>query len=181
LEYQRETATPNDYFVAADNGAGYLMPGMLQEPREISGLPSGLDAWAEHCLPYFKRWDMTVTGFVIDGYAPPLNDAGLDCYARFSPNGVVPQKTPVFSMHKNMPVLRSDYDIVSNDPKEAAAIVAERVRLRSKEIRFHWFRNILKTPTWYVHVVDELHKIDPKIELIDAPTFFELLRVLGEK
>lgn len=37
----RVTATPNDYFAAADNGAGYLMPGMLQEPRSVSGLKSG--------------------------------------------------------------------------------------------------------------------------------------------
>src|SRR3546814_20045794 len=39
LAYRRETATPNDYFAAADNGAGYVMPGMLQEPRPVSGLP----------------------------------------------------------------------------------------------------------------------------------------------
>ena len=47
----RKTATKNDYFVASDNGAGYLSPGMLQEPRPISGLPSGLQSWAEHCKP----------------------------------------------------------------------------------------------------------------------------------
>ena len=41
----RKTATKNDYFVASDNGAGYLSPGMLQEPRPISGLPSGLQSW----------------------------------------------------------------------------------------------------------------------------------------
>lgn len=27
----RTTATENDYFASADNGAGYIMPGMLQE------------------------------------------------------------------------------------------------------------------------------------------------------
>jgi len=74
-----------------------------------------------------------------------------------------------------MPVLRSDYDIVSSDPKEAAELLLTRVRLRP--IQFHWFRNILKTPTWYVEVMKEVNKIDPNIELLDAPTFFELYRI----
>lgn len=175
LEYYRESATINDYFVAADNGAGYLMPGMLQEPREISGYKSGLEAWANHCKPYYDRWDLTISGFIIDGTAPGLSKEGLDCYASFSPNGIVPQKVPLTFLHGNMPVLRSDYDIVANDPKEAVQVLLERVDLRP--IQFHWFRNILKTPSWYVEVIDELSKTRPNIELLDAPTFFELYRI----
>ena len=174
LDYYRETASPNDYFVAADNGAGYLMPGMLQEPREISGFKSGLDAWAKHCTPYYNRWDLTITGFIIDGTAPGLSKEGLDCYASFSPDGIVPQKVPLTLLHGNMPVLRSDEDIQQN-PKEAAQRVAQRVSERP--IPFHWFRNILKTPDWYVAVTEELEKINPDIKLLDAPTFFELYRI----
>ena len=44
-------------------------------------------------------------------------------------------------------------------------------------IPFHWFRTILKTPTWHVNVVNELKLQNPKLELIDAPTFFELYRI----
>lgn len=170
----RKTATPNDYFAAADNGAGYLMPGMLQAPREISGLPDGLNAWAEHCKKYYKKWGLSVTGFIIDGQAPGLSSKGLDCYESFSPNGIVPQKVPLTLLHGNMPVLRSDEDIQQN-PKEAARRIVERIE--SRQIPFHWFRNILKTPTWYVDVMDEIKRINPDIELLDAPTFFELYRI----
>lgn len=170
----RKTATQNDYFAAADNGAGYLMPGMLQEPRDISGLPCGLDAWANHCKPFYDKWGLSITGFVIDGYAPGLSQKGLDCYASFSPNGIVPQKVPLTLLHGNMPVLRSDEDI-QQEPKEAAQRIAQRVN--NRPIPFHWFRNILKTPGWYVEVMDELDKINPNIELLDAPTFFELYRI----
>lgn len=169
-----KSATENDYFVAADNGAGYLMPGMLQEPRDISGLPCGLDAWANHCKPFYDKWGLTITGFVIDGYAPGLSPKGLDCYASFSPNGIVPQKVPLTLQHGNMPVLRSDEDI-QQKPKEAALRIAQRVEERP--IPFHWFRNILKTPGWYVEVMEELEKINPRVELLDAPTFFELYRI----
>lgn len=171
----RATATPNDYFAAADNGAGYLMPGMLQEPRPLSGLKSGLNAWANHCKPYYKRWGLTITGFVIDGFAPGLNKDGLDCYASFSPNGIVPQKTSLTFLHGNMPVLRADYDVNESNPVDAASLITRRVALRP--VPFHWFRNILKTPSWYVQVMEEVKKQDPTIELLDAPTFFELYRL----
>jgi hypothetical protein len=45
---------------------------------------------------------------------------------------------------------------------------------------FHWFRNILKTPTWYVKTHDQIKQSNPKIELLDAPTFFELYRIYLE-
>jgi hypothetical protein len=174
MEYRRETATPNDYFAAADNGSGYLMPGMLQTPRAISGLPDAVDQWVKHNAPYYKQWDLSITGFVIDGLAPAMNSRGLDAYAKFSPNGIVPQKVPLTSLHGNMPVLRAGEDVNQDDPAEAARIIVSQIHKRN--IPFHWFRNILKVPSWHVKVVAEVKKLDPKAELLDAPTFFELYR-----
>jgi hypothetical protein len=173
LDYLRRTASENDYFAASDNGAGYLDPGMLQEPREISGLPSGLETWAEHCSPIYKRWDVTITGFIIDGYAPGLNKDGLDCYAKFSPNGIVPQKIPATLLHGDMPVLRASYDLGDN-AEQAAKVIVERVGKRT--VPFNWFRAILKSPEWYVDVYNRVRAVNPKIELLDAPTYFELYR-----
>ena len=179
MDYLRRTATANDYFAAADNGAGYCEPGMLQEPRGLSGLPSGLDAWATHCKRFYDRWGLSITGFIIYAHGGELNEAGLDCYASFSPNGIVPSGGPANLLHKNMPVLRFDHDINEGDPTDAAAHVVRRIAERRREGHppFHWFRNILKTPTWYVKVYDEVRQANPKIELLDAPTFFELYRI----
>ncbi|WP_285055943.1 GxGYxYP domain-containing protein [Pedobacter ginsengisoli] len=174
MEYRRETATPNDYFAAADNGSGYLMPGMLQAPRAISGLPDAVEQWAGHNAPYYKQWGLSITGFVIDGLAPAMNSRGLDAYAKFSPNGIVPQKVPLTSLHGNMPVLRAGEDVNQDNPAEAARIIVDQIHKRN--IPFHWFRNILKVPSWHVKVVEEVKKLDPKAELLDAPTFFELYR-----
>ncbi len=152
----RKTATKNDYFVASDNGAGYLSPGMLQEPRPISGLSSGLQSWAEHCKPYYEKWGLSITGFIVDGYAPGLNWEGMECYRSFSPNGIVPQKLSSWSMlFGNMPVLRADYDINDVEPKDAAVAIVNRIRER-EGLPFHWFRNIIKSPTWYVEVAEEI-------------------------
>lgn len=177
LEYLRRTATPNDFFVAADNGAGYLNPGMLQEPRPISGLPSGVDAWARHCKPYYQRWDVTVTGFIIDGFAPGLNEAGLDAYARFSPDGIAPQKCPPSLLHGEMPVLRADADLGDYADK-AALIILDRASKRA--VPFHSFRAILKDPRWYIEVYDRVKAEDSSIELLDAPTFWALYKIYLE-
>jgi hypothetical protein len=179
MDFLRRTATPNDYFASADNGAGYCEPGMLQEPRGISNLPSGLDAWAAHNKTFYERWDLSITGFIIYAHGPDLNQAGLDCYASFSPNGIVPSRGPATGLHKNMPILRHDHDINEGNPEVAGKHVVDRIAQRRKEgyPPFHWFRNILKSPTWYVDVVDHVHTRNPKIELLDAPTFFELYRI----
>jgi len=175
LHYRRKTATPNDYFAASDNGAGYLMPGMLQEPRPVSGLSDGTNEWARHNLPFYKRWDYTITGFVIDGEAPGLNENGLDTYETFSPNGIVPQKVPLTMLHGQMPVLRSGPDVNQSNPVEAAKTIVSTIKQRP--IPFHWFRNILKSPQWYNQVVEEIKRLNPDAVLLDAHTFFELYRI----
>jgi len=182
MGYLRRTATRNDYFAAADNGAGYCEPGMLQEPRGISHLPSGLEAWAQHCKPLYERWGLSITGFIIYAHGPALNEAGLDCYASFSGNGIVPSGGPASFLHGQLPVLRFDHDINEGDPVVAAQHVVERVARRRAEgcPPFHWFRNILKTPTWYVKTYEAVRQKNPRIELLDAPTFFELYRVYLE-
>jgi hypothetical protein len=182
LDYMRRTATENDYFAAADNGAGYCEPGMLQEPRGISHLPSGLEAWARHCRPLYERWGLSITGFIIYAHGPVLNEAGLDCYASFSGHGIVPSGGPVSLLHGQMPVLRFDHDVNEGDPAAAARHVVERVAQRRAAgyPPFHWFRNILKTPTWYVKTQETIKQMNPRIELLDAPTFFELYRIYLE-
>ncbi len=177
MDYIWRTAGPNDHFAAADNGAGYLNPGMLQEPRPISGLPCGLDAWARHCTPLYRRWDLTITGFIIDGFCPGLDARGLDCYARFSPDGLVAQKVPPSLLHGRMPVLRADRDL-GDDAEQAARIILQRVAAR--KLPFHWFRAILKAPDWYIRVLERVRAANPAIELLDAPTFFELYRAYLE-
>lgn len=175
------TATPNDYFAAADNGAGYLNPGMLEEPRPLSGLPSGLDAWAAHSKPYYERWDMSVTGFIIDGFAGGMSQKGFECYSKFSYNGIVPQKTPQRSFLVNgMPVLRSEGSASADKSIDAANIIVNAT-LNHKEFPFYWFRVVLKSPSWYKAVKEEVEKTSTNVVWLDGPSYFELLRCFLEE
>ena len=88
---------------------------------------------------------LTITGFVIDGEAPGLDSDGLDCYASFSPNGIVPQKMPLTLLHNDMPVIRADYDIVDHDYTQGNG--CDCGKSGKRPVPFHWFRAILKSPS----------------------------------
>ena len=99
LDYVRTHASKQDWFISGDCGAGYLNPGMLAAPRLDPQVPDGVDAWVEHNLTYYRRYDLSITGFIIDGYAPEMGPAVLDAYEKFSPDGIVGQKMPPFGLH----------------------------------------------------------------------------------
>ena len=174
MHYIRQTASPLDYFAAADNGAGYMMPGTAEAQDAAEGTSRHIDAWEAHCKRFYRQWGLTITGFIIDGNGPAMGKRALDAYARFSPDGIVPQKCEPASLHGNMPVLRSDWDLVSDNPSEAARVLVDRIH--QCKIPFHWSRCILKSPAWYNEVVREACSLDSSIQLLDAPTFFALLR-----
>jgi hypothetical protein len=171
--YTRQTQTPNDFFIAGDSGAGYINPGMLQEPRPISGLPSGLETWKEHCQKYYNQWDISITGFIIDGYAPGLNEEGMRIYADFSHDGIVAQKIEKQGVFEEMPFIRMNLDL-DGRPEDVANTIASR--FEGDVPQFLIFRTILKTPSWHVEVRDHLRKIHPDAEIVDPYTFFALLK-----
>ena len=179
MAYTRKTASPNDFFVAGDSGAGYLNPGHLVEPREYSGLPSGVETWTQHCKRYYDQWDLSVTGFVIDGYAPAMTEELLDAYTEFSPRGIVAQKIDRWGMHKGMPFIRMSDDLVGS-PEESAKVVLGRVGTEMPE--FHIFRDILWSPTNQKKLFDAI-KASPKgkdVEIVDPYTLFLLLQAAQE-
>lgn len=174
MAWTRATRTPNDFFIAGDSGAGYLNPGNLTEPRQWSGLPSGLAAWEAHCERFYRQWDLSATGFVIDGYAPGVTDETLDAYARFSPDGMVGQKVPLRALHGEMPILRMCSDL-PDDPTQAAHMILGG--LSSDPPCFAVYRSILKSPSWYVAVRDEVTKLaGDEAECVDLYTLMWLAR-----
>lgn len=174
MDWTRKTATAQDLFMSGDSGAGYLNPGNLVPPRAYSGLPSGLATWAEHCRDYFERWDLSLVGFVIDGYAPAMTTAVKDAYATFSPDGIVGQKVPRIGMHGTMPILQMESDL--NDPVSGAATVVSHCSLNMPE--FFMYRTILWSPTDLKKMMD-LAKGSPEgsgIEFVDPYTLMLLVK-----
>ena len=67
----------NDYFVAGDNGSGYLNPMKLDT--------TGLTNWKNHNIEKLNQFDLDITGFVIAGNSGSLTTNVKNAYAQISP------------------------------------------------------------------------------------------------
>ncbi|MHB1456799.1 MAG: GxGYxYP domain-containing protein [Armatimonadota bacterium] len=174
LAMTRKTKTPNDFFVAGDSGAGYVNPGYLVEPRKWSGLPSGLKTWTEHCAKWYKQFDLSITGFIIDGYAPPMTDEVKDAYITFSGDGFMGQKVPHDGIYKSMPFVRMEYDIYNAE--RDSNIIIDKARKQAPE--FFAYRNILWKPSSQKQVVDIVKASEKgtNIEFVDPYTLMLLVK-----
>lgn len=173
MDYVRTHQSPNDWFMFGDSGAGYLNPGMLIAPRE-SGLPDGLDAWIKHNLVYAERYDLSITGFIIDGHSPGMGEKGMEAYMRFSPDGIVGQKIPPQGVFRNtMPFIRMKSDLYGA-PEEVGKRIGSMAGLRQP--KFLFLRTILQSPSWHKTAMETARAQNPEIEFVDPYSFFLLLK-----
>ncbi len=184
LVYVRQTRSANDFFIAGDSGAGYVNPGAYESPRPDSGKPSGVDAWTRHCQDYYGRWDISLSGFNIDGFSEALSEDALAAsYGRFSPGGVVGQKAYRVGMAGNLPYVRQAGDMPNEATDQAASFLqnnyvsgdTSKPPLRPE---FTVVRTTLQGPTYTQDVMDKVRQDlpDAAIELVDAYTLLGLVR-----
>jgi hypothetical protein len=178
MHFVRRNASPNDYFIAGDCGAGYLNPGYLSRPRPHSGLPDGWKAWETHCRREYSRWDIRITGFIIDGNARGLDERGLDAYARFSPDGIAAQKIPEQGVHGTMPYLRMRDDLPGvGEAQVPQALGIIGSRLTGEKPQFLLFRTILWTPSHHLHLKRAIEERYPGTKVVHAGVLFALLKL----
>ena len=180
MHYVRTNASANDWFIFGDSGAGYLNPGMLLEKnrRRISGLPDGMDTWIKFCKRYARVYDLSITGFIIDGHSPPMGEQGLDAYLHFSPDGIVGQKLPAQTVYKDtMPIVRMKTDL-GGSPADAGATIARMAGVNAP--KFMFMRTILKSPGWHAQCMEIATTQNPNVEFVDPYTFFLLVKAYEE-
>ena len=180
FDWVYETKSPLDYFVAGDSGAGYVNPTALLPPREVSKLPSGADAWIEHNIPYFRKLNYSIVGFLINAFCGELTDESNRMYTLFSGDGVMtqawmPKGKKQDHLLDNMPVAHMERDIGGSPDQAAQAIVTYG---RPGKTTFMGFRSILLSLDWIKSVNEAICKARPecRFEPVDPYTYFYLLR-----
>ena len=172
------TASPNDWFIGGDSGAGYLNPNLLIGDRLGSGLPEALDLWVEHNQRYYDKFDYDITGFVINGFHGDMPLRVQEAYARFSPKGVGMQLGFEKPLVNGTPFIRHSADIYpeGNNLKKGAAQMA--LFAKPDKPQFLVFRWILQTPTTLKDMIATLNGRYPEHnwEFCDPHTFFDLYR-----
>jgi len=176
LAYAYRHATTNDFFIAGDSGAGYLNPRALTI-RPQSGLPSGLAAWTQHCRRYYRRWDMSITGFILDGDAGASTELEFRAYRTFSPDGAGTHFDRTAQMHSGLATC-PERDL-PDDVAQAAEAVVKAARRSPNQPAFLWARSILKSPRWYAELSRQIALRLPheEVVVVDPYTFFGLIRI----
>jgi hypothetical protein len=175
LVYAYRHATTNDFFITGDSGAGYLNARALTD-RPDSKLAPALKIWTEHCAAYYKRWDMTITGFVLDGSAGASTEEEFSAYKRFSPDGAGNHFDLTPRVISGVPTIR-EWDMPES-PEATAADMAKRAAAATNGPCFLWARTILKSPSWHAdvsRVLREKHASAP-VAVVNPYTFFGLIR-----
>ena len=95
FKYMYDNRGPCDFFISGDSGAGYLNPTLLL-PDPATGrrgdsnvTTSGAKPWIKWNTEWYNKFDVSFSGFLINGDAGPLTNASMNMYASFSPDGVV--------------------------------------------------------------------------------------------
>jgi hypothetical protein len=176
LAYAYRHATTNDFFITGDSGAGYLNPRSLSV-RPDSSLPSGLKVWTEHCHQHYLRWDMSITGFILDGAGGSSTEDEFGAYQSFSPDGAGTHFEKGPGLHAGMPTC-PERDLPDN-AKQAAAMILKAARERQGRPGFLWARSILRSPGWYADLSHRLAgtKEGSQVVVVDPYTFFGLIRL----
>lgn len=181
FDYIYETMLPTDFFISGDSGAGYLNPSLLvsdpsRSPSRVhSDNPSGLEAWIAYNQRYFRQFDLSIVGFLLNGSQPML-DPVYSAYARFAPDGVICNQTNPDIKVVDGTVFATIPAYLDNDPMNSAAIIRTVTAQRENQNRFTVFRCVLCSPTYAKQLADEVHRTNPEIEFLDAYTYFDLLK-----
>lgn len=175
LVYAYRHATTNDFFIAGDSGAGYLNPRALTH-RPDSKLPPALELWTAHCTRYYQRWDMSITGFMLDGSAGASTEEEFAAYKRFSPDGCGNHFDLAPRVIAGVPTIR-EWDMPGS-AEATAAYMASQSAAATNGPCFLWARTILKPPSWHMEVSRFLREKHPQapVVVVDPYTFFGLIR-----
>lgn len=169
IDMMYETATENDYFVAGDNGAGYLNPEAYAsaESKDVYG---DLDSWAAYNKSVFERFDIDYQGFLITRKA--ASEDIIECYGKFC-DGVATNGNYLGEAKDGITVVRSvDYSSVND--LVSHYFTAKKVGDKSS---FLQIRFILRTPTDIYNVWQQLSSekyAEYNFKLVDPYTFYGL-------
>jgi len=167
FNYMYSTATSKDYFVAGDNGAGYL---------NTIDLPSQhYTNFVNYTSNYFDIFDLDIAGFVINQWDPFLPKNLQDLYTQIAPKGVgtlgevdISDGVPFYPINHWIRSDNKNYfekaltDMINNDPNA----------------HFYYVRTVLADPVSIKDGALQFLADHPEMnaEIVDPYTFFRLAK-----
>lgn len=168
MDYFYRHKSPRDFFFAWDSGAGYVNPTQLYGRRKPSGYPSGVRIWQEHCKHYYRLFDYSISGWLLNGSAGQLGVEDCRNYAPFSGDGIGTQdaRQPGPLLVENIPV----HERFPSDALPSPLIDSPT------GVNFAWYRTILVSPR-DLKALEARHAGTPhNHRILDVFTYYYLMR-----
>lgn len=175
MEFFYSTATPNDYFIGALSGPGYMypkaVPPELLPPllKKAKNLMNTLDLRVFEIMDYSE-------GATVEGNTE-LTKQVVDAYYNYMPdvlgfiNGYAPAYT--FTVRDNKPLISYDYYLSpSRKPEQAVADLHELATINKKRPYFLLIH--VRESSNIKRVKEILEKLDEEFELVPLDIFLKM-------
>ena len=193
FDYMYTNKTDKDYIVGCDGGAGYIIPSALfhdqtlsytKQKRPAENAAAG-DKFAAFSKTYYDRFDMDITGFLINGGNGNMTKKMAECVSKYSPVGSLynSDKTGMYSYGN------TQYVACLTGIPEAASDAATRmynyaVGDNSYGYNFLAYRTICRTPREISSYVSSFEKYAANkgmtVKYCDPYTYFKLVKESGQ-
>ncbi len=189
FDYVYEHRTDNDYFAAGDGGAGYVMPSALVqgtvmpnmgEARPVENGEAG-NLWAAYSKPFYDRFDLDITGFIINSgiSAMPANVASF--MNKISPVGSFMNSSGTrLGLYNGTPYIHCYNQITTGQSAAMYSYATNTMR----GYNFGAYRTICQTPTQMYTIVNDFNAYAAgkglTTQFLDPYTYFALVRKSGQ-
>ncbi|MBR3844620.1 MAG: hypothetical protein IKM39_03845, partial [Clostridia bacterium] len=191
FDYMYEHKSENDYFVGGDGGAGYIIPEALFTNKTLAYMGekrpaangNGGAVFAAYSKEFYDRFDMKITGFIINGGQPAVSKEMAECISQYSPllNFTNCSWTPLVKYNNTYFVYcQNGLDQKSPDSPANLQTMYDFFDNRMGGYKFSAYRTICWTPTQIKKVVTafETYAADKgrTVHYIDPYTYVKMLR-----
>lgn len=163
MDYMYRHKTDRDYFIAWDSGAGYVNPLNQYGSRWPSGYPSIVPVWIDHCRDYYRQFDYSISGWLLNGSAAlgvtdyanyaPISGDGLGAHVAWPSGPLLADGIPVKAETHGSPAINY-----------------------GNGVHFAWYREVLKSPSWVKSLEQSYSYTGNNHRFLDAYTFYYLMR-----
>ena len=188
FDYVYENMTDNDFFVAGDSGAGYVIPYGLTAECDYRENPPAIFEWAEYSKPYYERFAYDITGFIINGNETVTNEI-MAAFNRISPKGSFHNslKRPL-TVYNGTPYLHLQNEVSGKPDRIEASlpVMYEYMSDYMGKFNFSGYRTVCDSPDETKQLVERFiayaKEHDPRFEYkyVDIHTFFDLVLQSGQ-
>ncbi|MBR4868634.1 MAG: hypothetical protein IKU10_05710 [Clostridia bacterium] len=190
FDYLYEHKTEQDYFACGNSGAGYVMPSALVEgytmpligkPRPASN-GDATNLWANYCKGFYERFDLDITGFIINSSVTTVTPQVARCFNRFSPVGNMTNAVgTMLGLYEGTPYMYCQNGVDANTD---ASVLYDHLTNRMRGYNFAAYRTVLATPTNVRQIVTTFDSYAAEkgtvTQYVDPYTLFDLIRQSGQ-